>query len=137
MECKAEDQHHKAGGGGKRHRQGGVRPPNRIDPLLDDDDPAGQRLDDVLNRQGGAAVRQGDVGHAGLLPRRGQRQRCADDVENAVGVAKRSVDRDAGENALVGAGDDDVPAGCDRPGWNKAGQQQLQALERCRAFLPN
>jgi hypothetical protein len=72
-----------------------------------------------------------------LLPRRGQRQRCADGVENAGRVAKRRIDRDAGENALVGAGDDDVPAGRDRPGRNKAGQQQLQALERCRAFLPD
>jgi hypothetical protein len=92
---------------------------------------------DVLNGQCGAAVRQGDVGHAGLLSRRGQRQRRADDVENAGAIAECRVDRDAGENALVGAGDDDVPAGRDRPRWNKAGQQQLQALECCRAILPN
>ena len=137
MKGEAENEHDEAGGGGKRHRQGCVRPPKRIDPFLDDDDPPGQRFDDKLNRQCGAAVRQGDVGYAGLLPCRGQRQRCADEIETASGIAKSSVDRDAGENALVGAGDDDVPAGCNRPRWNKAGQQKLQALERCRAFLSN
>ena len=40
-----------------------------------------------------------------------QRQRRTDDVEKAVGIAKRGFDRDAGENALVDAGDDDMPAG--------------------------
>src|SRR6476661_7174201 len=69
------------------------------------------------DRQRAVAVRQGDVGHTGLLPRRGQRQRRADDVENAGAIVKLGVDGDAGENALVGAGDDDVPAGGDRPRW--------------------
>ena len=48
-------------------------------------------------------------------PERGQRQRRADDVEKAAGVAERGFDRNAGENALVGAGDDDMPAGGDGP----------------------
>ena len=46
---------------------------------------------------------------------RGQRQRGADDVEDAGGIAERGFDRNAGEHALVGAGDDDVPAGGDAP----------------------
>ena len=45
---KAQDQHDKAGGGGQRHRQRRVRPPQRIDLFLDDDDLAGQRFDDAL-----------------------------------------------------------------------------------------
>ena len=52
---------------------------------------------------------------AGELPRRGQRQRGADDVENAVGVADRGLDRNPGEHALVRAGDDDMAAGREAP----------------------
>ena len=55
---KAEDQHHEAGGGRQRHRQRRVRPPHRIDLFLDDDDLAGQRLDEALDRQRAAAVGQ-------------------------------------------------------------------------------
>ena len=96
VEGKAQDQHDKAGGGGKRHRQRRVRSPQRIDLFLDDDDLAGQRFDDALDRQRAVAVGQGDVGDAGLLARRGQRQRRADDVENAGGVAERGFDRQRG-----------------------------------------
>ena len=130
VEGKAEDQHDEAGRGRQRHRQRRVRLPERIDPFLDDDDLARQRPDDVRDRQRAAAVRQGDVGDAGLLPGRGQRQRRADDVEDAAGVADPGVDRHAGEDALVGADHDDVPAGRGAPRRNEAGQQQLQALER-------
>ena len=35
----------------------------------------------------------------------------------------------AGENPLVGAGDDDMAAGGDAPGRNEAGQQALQAVD--------
>jgi len=53
-------------------------------------------------------------------------------------LAERNfLDRDAGENALVGAGDDHVPAGRDGPGRNEAGQQQLQALKGDGAILPD
>ena len=72
-----------------------------------------------------------------VAARRGQRQRRADDVEDAVGVAEPGFDRNAGQHALVDAGDDDVPAGGDGPGRNQAGQQQLQALERGGAILPD
>src|SRR3981081_1357171 len=49
----------------------------------------------------GAAVRQGDVGDAGLLARGAQRQRRTDDVEDEAGVAQRRFDRDPGEHAVV------------------------------------
>ncbi len=81
-----------------------------------------------------AAVRQGDVADAGLLARRGQRQHRADDVENAVALADR-FDRNAGEHALVRAGDDDVAAGGDAPGRNEARQQALQAVDVGSAIL--
>src|ERR1700737_1099972 len=35
----------------------------------------------------------------------------------------------------VCAGDNDVPARRNAPGWDQAGQQQLQALEGCAAIL--
>src|SRR4030088_2491506 len=75
--------------------------PKRVDLFLDDDDLTRQRFDDALNSQRTAAVRQGDVGHAGLLPRCSQRQRRTDDVENAAGVTKRSFDRGAREKGLA------------------------------------
>ncbi len=91
----------------------------------------------MRNGQRAAAVRQDDVGHALQLRGRGHRQRRADDVENAAGVADPGIDRHAGEHALVGADHDDVAAGRRAPGWNEAGQQQLQALERHIAILPD
>src|SRR6266404_4606453 len=121
VKCEAEDQYDETGGGKQRHRQGGVRLPKRIDLFLDDDELTGQRFDDALDRQRAAAVRQGDVGDASLLSRCGERQRGAKDVENAA----------------VRAGDDNMSAGRDAPGRNEAGQQKLQALERCGALLPN
>ncbi len=115
VECKAEDQHDKAGGGRQRYRQRRVGPPKRVDIFLDDDDLTRQRFDQVRNRQRAAAVRQGHVGDPALLSRRRQRQRRTDDVEQLVGIAERGFDRDPRQHALVGADDDDVPAGCDGP----------------------
>jgi len=77
------------------------------------------------------------VGHAGLAPRRGERQRRADDVEQPVGIAEQRFDRDAGQHALVGAGDDDVAAGGEAPGRNQPGQQALQMSDGGRAILPD
>ena len=50
-----------------------------------------------------------------LQARRGQQQRRADHVEKLVGLAEAGLDRNAGEDAMVGADDDDVPAGGDAP----------------------
>jgi len=60
---------------------------------------------------------------------RSQRHRGADEVEDAIGIADRRFDRDTGKDALVHAGDDDVPAGRDRPRGDEAGQQKLQTVE--------
>ena len=68
---------------------------------------------------------------------RGQRQRRADDVENAVGVAEHGLDRNPGKNTLVRAGDDDVPAGGEAPCRNEIGQQGLQAADGGGAILPD
>ena len=54
-----------------------------------------------------------------------------------VGIAERGFDGNAGENALVGAGDDDVPAGGDAPRRNEAGQQALQAVDGRGPILPD
>jgi hypothetical protein len=89
----------------------------------------------VPDRQRAITIRQRDVDDAGWLAGRGGHH-GADDVENARGVADRGFDRNAGENALVGAGDNDVPPGGDGPGRNEPRQQQLQALERCGVILP-
>ena len=88
----------------------------------------------MLNRQSTTTVRQGDVGRANLLARCGQRQRRADDIENAAGVTKAGIDRDSGEDALVSADNNDVPPGRDAPGGDEAGQQKLQAIE-CRRMI--
>ena len=72
-----------------------------------------------------------------LLAGRGQQLRGADDVEHAGRSRRGGVDRDAGENALVGAGDDDVAAGGDAPGRNEVGQQALQPLDGGGAILPD
>jgi hypothetical protein len=91
----------------------------------------------VLNGQRSTAVRHDNIGHAARLPGCAQRQCRADDIEEAAGIAQRIFDRDAGENAPVRAGDDHMPAGRDGPGWNEAGQQELQALKGRGAVLPD
>ena len=128
VEGEAEDQHDEARGGRQRHRQRGVRSPERLVLFLDDDDLAGQRLDQQRDRKRAVAVRQDHVVDDALLAGRGQQLRGGDDVEHAVVLAE-AVDRDAGQNAMVGAGDDDVTAGGDAPGRNQVGQQALQPLD--------
>ncbi len=138
VERKPQDQHDKAGRGRQRHRQRGVRPPQRIDIFLDDDDLTRQRLDQVSNRQRAIAVGQRNVRDAGLLqPWRGQRQRRADDVEQLAGIAERCLDRNPRQHALVGADHDDMPAGCDGPGRDEAWQCLLQAFIGRAAILPD
>ncbi len=44
------------------------------------------------------------------------------DVENPVGIVETGVEGNAGENALICAGDDDVAAGGDAPRRNEAWQ---------------
>ena len=90
-------------------------PHSEFELFLDHNDLAGQRPHDAGNGQRAAAVRQVDVGNSDLLSRRGQRQCRADDVENAIGIAKHGFNRHAGKNALVGAGDNDVAAGGKAP----------------------
>ena len=75
------------------------------------------------------AIGQRDVGRGRRLAGRGQRQRRADDVEHAGGFADRAVDRQPGEHAVVGAGDDDMAADGGAPGRDHAGQQKLQPFE--------
>jgi len=73
----------------------------------------------VLNRQRAAAVGQGDVDHAGLLP--GAVSGSAALMRSRTRVFLSPGTFRSGwraENALVRAGDDDVPAGCDTPRWN-------------------
>ena len=110
---------------------------SEFDRFLDHNDLARQRSDEARNRQRAVAVGQGDIGNGGLLSRRGQRQRGADDVENAVGVAKRGLDRNPGKNALVRSGDDHMPAGGEAPCRNETGQQALQAADGGGAILPD
>ena len=137
VECEAEDQHDEAGGGGKRHRQRGVRAPERVDLFLDDDDLAGQRLDQPRNRHGAVAVRKHHVVDDALLAGRGQQLRRADHVEHAVVAAEARFGREAGKHAVVGAGDDDVASGGDCPGRDQVGQQGLQPLDIGGAILPH
>ncbi len=74
---------------------------------------------------------------AACCSQRGQRQRRADDVENAIGVARHGLNRNPGKNALVRAGDDDVPACGEAPCRNETGQQALQARDGGGAILPD
>ena len=97
----------------------------------------GSDLTSARDRQRAAAVRQRHVGDDALLAGRGQQLRRADDVEDAVGARQGRFDRDAGEDAVVGAGDDDVAAGGDAPGRDQVGQQALQALDVGGALLPD
>ena len=133
---KAEDQHHKACRRRQRHRQRRVRSPQRLVPFLDDHDLAGQGLHQQRDRKRLVAVRKDHVRDDALMAGRGQQLRRADDVEHAVVLAE-AVDRDASQNAMVGAGDDDVTAGGDAPGWNEVRQQALQPLDIGHAILPD
>jgi hypothetical protein len=63
--------------------------------------------------------------------------RRADDVEDAIVVAKAALDRHAGQNPVIGAGDDDMAAAGHAPGRNKVGQQALQPLDIGGAVLPD
>ena len=63
--------------------------------------------------------------------------RGRDDVEDAVGLAETGFKGDAGEDALVGAGNDDMAAGRAAPGRNEAGQDGLQPLDAGSAVLPD
>ena len=63
--------------------------------------------------------------------------RRADDVEDAIAVAKAAFDRDAGQNPVIGADDDDMAAGGNPPGRNQVGQQALQPLDVGGAVLPD
>ena len=98
----------------------------------------GSDLIDVLDRQRAVAVRQDDVGDAGLL-RRARLSSCAALMTSRIRSVSPSagLDRDAGEDALVGAGDDDVAAGGDAPGRDQARQQALQAVDGRGAILPD
>ena len=94
----------------------------------------GQRLDQALNCQRALAIGQRDVGRGRWLAGRGQRQRRAEDVEDAGGFADRAVDRQPGEHAVVGAGDDHMAANGVAPGRDHAAQQKLQAFESSRSL---
>ena len=96
VEGEAEDQHDKAGGGGQRHRQRRIRAPDRLQPFLDHDDPAGQRLDELRGRHGAVAVRQGQVDDLALQARSGDQLRGADRIEDAVGFVEARFDRRRG-----------------------------------------
>ena len=63
------------------------------------------------------------------------RESRAGGVEETGGLAKRHFDGNSGKDALVRAGDDDMPAGGDAPGGNKPGQLALQPLERRQPVL--
>jgi hypothetical protein len=125
VEGEAEDQHDEARGGRQRHRQGGVRTPQRFVPFLNDDDLARQRFDQPRDRHRAIAVRQRHVVDDTLLTGSGEQLRRADDVEDVIAVAKAAFDRDAGQNPVIGAGDDDVAAAGRAPGRNQVGQQAL------------
>ena len=89
----------------------------------------------------GSALTSCDVARARLpfgrvmsmtLPcRLGAASNCAELIASrmpSVSLEAR-LGRDAGEDAAVGAGDDDVPAGGDAPGRDQVGQQGLQPLD--------
>ena len=137
MEGEAEDQHDEARGGRKRHRQCGIRTPQRLVLFLDDDHLARQRFDQPRYRHGAIAVRKLHVADDARLTGSGEQLRRADDVEDAIAVAKAALDGDAGQNPVIGAGDDDMPAGGDAPGRNQVGQQALQPLDIGGAVLPH
>ncbi len=140
MEGEAEDQHHEPRGRGKRHRQRCVRSPERVVFLLDDDDLAGQRLDQPRRRQRAIAVCQDHVADDALLAGGGEQLRRADHVEHAVVSVKAGLAGNAGQHAAIragDAGDDDVTAGGDAPGRNHIGQQALQPLDTGGAILPD
>ena len=96
VEGEAEDQHDEAGGGRQRHRQCGIRTPQRLVLFLDDDDLARQRLDQPRDRHGAIAVRKRHVADDALLGGGGEQLRRADDVEDAIVVAKAALDRGRG-----------------------------------------
>ena len=137
VEGEAEDQHDEARGGRQRHRQCGIRTPQRLVLFLDDDDLARQRLDQPRDRQRAVAVRQRHVADDALLAGGGEQLRRADDVEDAIAVAKAAFGRDAGQNPVIGAGDDDMAAARDAPGRHQVGQQALQPLDIGGAVLPD
>jgi hypothetical protein len=136
VEGEAEDQHHEARGCRERHRQRGIRAPERVVLFLDDDDLAGQRLDQPRNRHGTVAVRKRDVVDDALLRGRGQQLRHADHVKRAVVVADTVRGGEAAKHAVIGAGNDDVAAGGGSPVRNHVRQQGLQPLEIGGAVLP-
>ena len=137
VEGEAEDQHDKARGGRKRHRQCGIRAPQRLVLFLDDDDLARQRFDQPRDRHGAIAARKRHVADDALLGGGGEQLRRADDVEDAIVVVKAALNRDAGQNPVIGAGDDDMAAGSRAPGRNQVGQQALQPLDIGGAVLPD
>ena len=136
VEGEAEDQHDEARGGRQRHRQCGIRTPQRLVPFLDDDDLARQRFDQPRDRHGAIAVRKRHVVDDALLAGGGEQLRRADDVEDVVAAAE-ALDRDAGQDPVIGAGDDDVAAAGRAPGRNQVGQQALQPLDVGGAVLPD
>ena len=105
--------------------------------LLDDDDLTRQRLDDARIASAPLPFGQGDVADAACWPGRRERQRRGDDVEHPVGVAEAGLDGNAGQHALVGAGDDDVAARRVPQVGIRLGSSSLQALDSCGAFLPD
>ena len=137
VEGEAEDQHDEARGGRKRHRQCGIRTPQRLVLFVDDDDLARQRFHQPRDRHGAVAARQRHVGDDALLAGGGEQLRRADDVEDAIVVAKAVLDGDAGQNPVIGAGDDDMAAAGDAPGRDQVGQQALQPLDVGGAVLPD
>ena len=82
------------------------------------------------------AVGQDDFGGGALQAGCGEQLSGRDQVEDTVVLAQAGVDRDAGEDAVVGAGHDDVAAGGNAPGGNEVGQQALQALDIGNALRP-
>ena len=104
VEGEAEDQHDEPRGCGKCHRQRRVRSPERIVLFLDDDDLAGQRLDQPRGRQRAVAVRQGHVADDALLAGGGEQLRRADHVENAVAPVEAGLGGNAGQHAMIRAG---------------------------------
>ena len=97
----------------------------------------GSDLTSARDRHRAIAVRKRHVADDALQAGGGEQLRRADDVEDAIAVAKAAFDRDAGQNPVIGAGDDDMAAARHAPGRNQVGQQALQPLDVGGAVLPD
>jgi len=130
MKREAENEHHKAGGRGQCNLQRRVRARRLLDLFLHDDDLTGQRLDDALGGEAAPARRKVHFDNTALRALRGQQLRRAEHVENVAGVFGRHLHRKPRHDALIGAGDDDMPAGRNAPCRHHARKKPLQTFGR-------